>query len=86
MTPVWTENQLGYWQFWAFVIACGVFGVFQVHTLNLGLMSGIGVSVICTYESACMVGQLVLCGVPERDKINMKSARCKCNIQHVISN
>jgi len=63
MTSMHTRSQLGYWQFWFFPLGALVFGIFQMHILNLALKVGPAISVLPVYESLSMTGQVILCGV-----------------------
>lgn len=63
VTTVHTENQLGHWQFWAFLSAMFLLGTLQLHTLNMGLKAGPATAVLPTYEALSMTGQVALCGV-----------------------
>jgi len=63
VTTVHTENQLGHWQFWAFLSAMFFLATLQVHTLNLGLKVGAATAVLPTYEALSMTGQVALCGI-----------------------
>lgn len=63
VTSVHARSQLGYWQFWIFPVGVLVFGVLQMHVLNLALKVGCAVSVLPVYESLSMTGQVILCGI-----------------------